>query len=80
MRTRFALILYFHMVAYKAASHTLSFFFFSFFFFFFFEINEDMVQNLQMLEVFFTRILRLKICSVVLLPALIPACSSAIIS
>ena len=76
MRTRFALILYFHMVAYKAASHTLSFFFS----FFFFEINEDMVQNLQMLEVFFTRILRLKICSVVLLPALIPACSSAIIS
>ena len=48
----------------------------------FFEINEDMVQILLMLEVlyFSHRILRLKICSVVLLPALNPACSSAIIS
>ena len=33
-----------------------------------------------MLEVLFNRILSLKICSVVLLPALNPACSSAIIS
>ena len=46
----------------------------------FFEINEDMVQILLMLEVFSHRILRLKICSVVHLPALNPACSSAIIS
>ena len=49
----------------------------------FFEIDEDMVQILLVLEVLFTqdsRILRLKICSVVLLPALNPACSSAIIS
>ena len=40
----------------------------------FFEINEDMVQILLMLEVLSHRILRLKICSVVLLPALNPAC------
>ena len=33
-----------------------------------------------MLGYFSHRILRLKICSVVLFPALIPACSSAIIS
>ena len=48
----------------------------------FFEIDEDMVQILLMLEVlyFSYRILGLKICSVVLLPALNPACSSAIIS
>ena len=49
----------------------------------FFEIDEDMVQILLVLEVLFTqdsRILRLKICSVVLLPALNLACSSAIIS
>ena len=46
----------------------------------FFKISEDMVQILLMLEAFSHRILRLKICSVVLLPALNPACSSAIIS
>ena len=46
----------------------------------FFEINEDMVQVLLMLEVLFNKILRLKICSVVLLPALNPAFSSATIS
>ena len=39
-----------------------------------------MVQILLMLEDFSHRILRLKICYVVLLPALNPACSSAIIS
>ena len=38
------------MVAHKAACHTLSKAFF-----FFFEINEDMVQILLMLEVFFTQ-------------------------
>ena len=46
----------------------------------FFEVNEDMVQIPLMLEVLFTQILRLKICSVVLLLALNPACSSTIIS
>ena len=45
MRTRFALILFFRMVAHKAASHTLSKAIF--------EINEDMVQILLMLEVLF---------------------------
>ena len=44
----------------------------------FFETNEGMVQILLMLKI--RRILRLKICSVVLLPALNPACSSTIIS
>ena len=44
MRTRFALILYFRMVAHKAACHTLSIFF---------KISEDMVQILLMLEILF---------------------------
>ena len=47
VRTRFALILYFRMVAHKAACHT--------FVKGFFEINEDMVQILLMLEVLFTQ-------------------------
>ena len=47
VRTRFAVILYFRMVAHKAACHTLSTAFF--------EINEDMVQILLMLEVLFTQ-------------------------
>ena len=38
------------------------------------------INVLLMLDVYSHRILRLKICSVVLLPALSPACSSAIIS
>ena len=46
----------------------------------FFEINEDMVQILLMLEVFFVQDSKFKICSLVLLPALNPVCSSAIIS
>ena len=46
-RTRFALILYFGMVAHKVACHTLSKAFF--------EINEDMEQILLMLEVLFTQ-------------------------
>ena len=46
MRTTFALILYFRMVAHKAACHTLSKAFL---------INEDMVQILLMLEVLFTK-------------------------
>ena len=45
--TRFALILYFRMVAHKAACHTLSKAFF--------EIDEDMVQILLVLEVLFTQ-------------------------
>ena len=61
VRTRFALILYFRMVACKAACHTL------------FEISEDKIQILLMLEVLSHRILRLKICSVVLVLALSPA-------
>ena len=65
MRARFALILYFHMVAHKAACHTLS---------------KDMVKVLWMLEVLSHKVQRLKICSMVLLPALILICSSAIIS
>ena len=47
MQNRFALILYFRMVAHKAACHTLSKAFF--------EISEDMVQILLMLEVIFTQ-------------------------
>ena len=47
VRTRFALILYFRMVAHKAACHTLSKAFF--------EIDEDMVQILLVLEVLFTQ-------------------------
>ena len=46
----------------------------------FFEIGEDTVQILLVWRYFSHRILRLKICSVVLLPALNPACSSTIIS
>ena len=46
----------------------------------FLEVHEDMVKALLVLHVFLTEILRLKICSVVLLPALKPACSSLMIS
>ena len=46
----------------------------------FYEVNKDIVQALLMLEVLCTLDSRLKICSLVLLPALNPACSSAIIS
>ena len=47
VRTRFAMLLYFRIVAHKAACHSLSKAFF--------EINEDMVQILLMLEVLFTQ-------------------------
>ena len=47
VRTKCALILYFRMVAHKAACHILSDFVF--------EDNEDMVQILLMLEVLFTQ-------------------------
>ena len=79
-RTRFPLILFFRMVAHKAACHTL------YPVKCFFEIYEDMVQILLILKVLFKQnsevevLFCLKICSVVLLPALNPTCSSAIIS
>ena len=47
VRTRFALILYFRMVAHKAACHSLSKAFL--------KIDEDMVQILLVLEVLFTQ-------------------------
>ena len=44
------------------------------------EIYEDMVEVLMVLEIYFSQwILKLTICSVVLLTALKPACSSATI-
>ena len=43
------------------------------------EVYEDMVEVLLMLEIFLIDDSKLKICSVVLLPALKPACSSAMI-
>ena len=45
MRTRFALMLYFHMVAHKAACHTLSKAFF----------NQEMVEILLILETVLTQ-------------------------
>ena len=60
------------MVAHKAACHTLSKALF--------EISEDMEHLLLMLEILSHKILRLKICSVVLRPALNSACVLAIIS
>ena len=45
----------------------------------YFEVYEDMVEVMLVLEIFLTEDLRLKICSVVLLPARKPACSSAMI-
>ena len=72
VRTRFALILYFRMVAHKAACHTLSKAFL--------KPMKTWYRFCWCWRYFSHRILRLKICSVVLLPALNPACSSAIIS
>ena len=72
VRTRFALILYFRMVAHKAASHTLSKAFL--------KSMKTWYRFCWCWRYFSHRILRLKICSVVLLTALTPACSSAIIS
>ena len=51
-RTRFAMILYFRMVAHNAAWHTLLFFLI-FYYYFFFELYEDLVQVLLILKVFF---------------------------
>ena len=42
------------------------------------EVYEDMVEVLLVLEIFLTE-RRMEICSVMLLPALKPACSSAMI-
>ena len=70
VRTRFALILYFRMVTHKAACHTLSKAFL--------KSVKTWCRFCWCWRYFSHRILRLKICSVVLLPALNPACSSAI--
>ena len=43
------------------------------------EVYKDMVEVLLVLEIFLTEDSRLKVFSVVLLPALKPACSSAMI-
>ena len=43
------------------------------------EVYEDIVEVWLVLEIFSHRMFKLKICSVVLLPALKPACSSAMI-
>ena len=43
------------------------------------EAYEDTAEVLLVLDILLTKILRLKICSVVLLPALIPTCSLAMI-
>ena len=43
------------------------------------EVYEDMVEILLVLKIFSQRLCRMKICSVVLLPALKPACSSVMI-
>ena len=66
-------MLYFFVVAHKALCQTLLKAFF--------EVYEDMVEILLVLDIFFFSrgMRRLKICSVVLLPALKPACSSAMI-
>ena len=70
--TRFELIIYFRMVAHKAACHTLSNAFL--------KSMKTWYRFCWCWRYFSHRILRLKICSVVLLPPLNPACSSAIIS
>ena len=71
-RTRFALILYFRMVAHKAACHTLSNAFL--------KSMKTWYKFCWCWRYFSHRILRLNICSVALLPAMNTACSSAIIS
>ena len=72
VRTRFALILYFRMVVHKAAYHTLSKAFL--------KSMNTWYRFCLCWRYFSHRILSLKNSSVVLLPALNPACSSAIIS
>ena len=65
---RFVLMLYFFMVAPKAACQTLSKAL---------EVYEDMVEVLLVLEIILSN--RLKIFFALLLPALKPACSSVMI-
>ena len=72
LRTRFALISYFHMVALKAACHTLSKAFL--------KSIKTWYRFCWCRRYFSLGILRLKICSVALLLTLNPTCSSAIIS
>ena len=79
-RKRLGLMLYFSMVAHKAACQTLSKAF----------LKSrwlsrrgrrsgKIAEVLLVLEIFLTKDSQVKICSVVLLPALKPACSSAVI-
>ena len=68
---RFVLMLYFFMVAHKAACQTLSKVFL--------KSMKTWWRSCWCWRYFSQRIRRLKICSVVLLPALKPACSSAMI-
>ena len=82
LRSRFALILYSRMTADKALHHTILhtgfFFFFSFLY-----LWKSMITLFRIgrcLKYFSRRILRLKICSVVLIPALNPVYTSVIIS
>ena len=70
-RIRLALMLYFFMVAHKAACQTLKKAFLK---------SMKTVEDLLMLEIFFRENSYVKIYSVVRLPALKPACSSAMIS
>ena len=68
VRTRFALILYFRMVVHKAAFHTISKAFL--------KSVMKWYRVCQCWKNFSHRILKLKICSVALLPALNQACPS----
>ena len=76
LRTRFTLILYFRMTVDNAVRHTVL----QALFCNCFLIDDHIIKNLLMLRYFSHRILRLKISSVMLLPALNPVCSSVIIS
>ena len=74
VQTRFALIMFIHMVAHKAACHAATLVKG------FFEISIDMVQILLLLEVLFIQNnLKSKICPLVLCSALNPDFSSAVI-
>ena len=68
---RFVLMLYFFMVAHKAACQTLSKALL--------KSKKTWLKSCWCWRYFSHRMSRLKICSVVLLPALKPACSSAMI-
>ena len=68
MRTRFELILCVRMTVDKAARHTV-------FYAFFLNKWSHYTEFADVLKYFSHRIVRLKFCSVVLLPALNPVCS-----